>query len=96
MPAKMFGLDRKGRQAPGYDADLVVFDPSSTLEISGESPYGRGLYAVRELDLSRRAGDGIQPRDLVYRGGEVRSTLGRGRFVRRSTGPFPRRGITRL
>ena len=30
QPAELFGLTRKGRIAPGYDADIVVFDPERT------------------------------------------------------------------
>ena len=36
-PARIFGLPRKGSVAPGYDADLVVFDPSRPSEITVES-----------------------------------------------------------
>ena len=28
-PAEIFGLTRKGRIPPGYDADIVVFDPDA-------------------------------------------------------------------
>jgi allantoinase len=55
-PARLAGLaTRKGRIAPGYDADLVAFDPDAAFEVSGESlhhrhkltPYlGRSLFGV--------------------------------------------------
>ncbi len=36
-PAELFGLgDRKGRLAPGYDADVVVFDPECTWRVEGQ------------------------------------------------------------
>ncbi len=96
-PAKMFGLDRKGRVAPGYDADLVVFDPSSTLEISAANHHMAVDYTPFESWTCHGAPAMVYSRgDLVYGGGDVRSAPGRGRFVRRSTGPFPAGGITRL
>jgi len=36
-PAEVFGLDRKGRVAEGYDADLVLVDPDASREIRGEA-----------------------------------------------------------
>jgi allantoinase len=36
-PAKLAGLDhRKGRIAPGFDADLVLFDPDAQFEVTAE------------------------------------------------------------
>lgn len=36
-PARIFGLDQKGRLAPGSDADIVLVDPSREWTISNES-----------------------------------------------------------
>ena len=33
-PARIFGLDKKGALAPGFDADVVVFDPEVKHTIS--------------------------------------------------------------
>ena len=96
-PATMFGLDRKGRVAPGYDADIVVFDPSATLEISAANHHMAVDYTPFESWTCHGAPTMVYSRgELVYGDGEVRSTPGRGRFVRRSTGPFPAGDITRL
>lgn len=55
-PAKLAGIEtRKGAIAPGMDADLVVFDPEASFEVSADhltyrhpvSPYlGERLYGV--------------------------------------------------
>ena len=55
-PAQLAGLaDRKGRIAPGYDADLVAFDSEATFEVASSAlhhrhkltPYlGRQLHGV--------------------------------------------------
>lgn len=62
-PAELAGLDhRKGRIAPGYDADLVLFDPDRTFTVQGQNlqhrhpltPYeGRTLQGVVERTYLR-------------------------------------------
>jgi allantoinase len=51
-PAKLAGLDRKGKIAPGYDADLVLFDLSQSWTVDPEKLHQRHKitpYAGRQL-----------------------------------------------
>ena len=66
-PARMFGLyPRKGVIAPGSDADIVVYDPQATTEISVETHH-------MNIDHSAYEGTKIQ--------GKVDTVLSRGRVV---------------
>jgi dihydropyrimidinase len=48
-PAKMFGLyPRKGTIAPGFDADIVVFDPNRERVLSSESHHMNVDYSCYE------------------------------------------------
>ena len=39
-PASLMGLDTKGVLLPGYDADVVVFDPDRQKTVSKETLHG--------------------------------------------------------
>jgi dihydropyrimidinase len=84
-PARIFGLHRKGHIAPGFDADLVIFDPARWVTIQA----GRTLH--EQVDWSPYEGMVVQgwPRDVLSRGrlivrdGEFVGQVGWGRFVSR-------------
>jgi dihydropyrimidinase len=87
-PARIFGLQNKGQIAPGFDADLVIFDPDRWITLEA----GRTLH--ERVDWSPYEGNRVQgwPRDVLSRGrmivhdGEFAGTEGWGRFVSRQPG----------
>jgi dihydropyrimidinase len=91
-PARLHGLQRKGRLAPGHDADIVLFDPRAERTLSADvlhsaidhSTYeGTSVRGWPVVTISRG--------EVLVAGGELRAQPGRGRFVRRSyaAGPLP-------
>jgi dihydropyrimidinase len=83
-PARLHGLSQKGRLAPGYDADIVLFDPAAERVLSAA-----GLHS----NVDHATYDGMRVRgwpvatiargDVVVSDGELTAEPGRGRFVRR-------------
>jgi allantoinase len=78
-PADLVGLRRKGRIAPGHDADLVVFAPAASFLVDASALYhrnpvtayhGRSLTGVvRSTWLRGARVDGTTPRgQLLVRG----------------------------
>jgi dihydropyrimidinase len=87
-PARLFGLERKGAVAVGYDADLVIFDPDSQVKLSTETlhenvdwtPYhGVEVTGWPLVTLSRGK--------IIVENGEFRGRAGWGRFVKRALNP---------
>jgi dihydropyrimidinase len=91
-PARMFGMyPKKGVIAPGSDADVVVWDPSSTTTIGMEEP---GRKHHMNMDYSAWEGWEID--------GKVVSVLSRGRVIvadnqfrgRAGHGQYVKRGLS--
>src|SRR5579884_1768803 len=84
-PAKLFGMwPRKGSLSVGADADLVLIDPSRRFRVEAARMESRSDFDPYEgyesagwpvLTVSRG--------EVIVREGEVLSTPGRGRFLRR-------------
>jgi dihydropyrimidinase len=85
--ARRFGLARKGAIAPGKDADLVVFDPSTPFEFSTRTSHMNVDYDLFEGQRSTGSVRHTFCRgELVYDRGEIRTQPGHGRFTPRSLG----------
>jgi dihydropyrimidinase len=85
--ARRFGLAKKGTIAPGMDADLVIFDPSTPFEFSTRTSHMNVDYDLFEGESSTGSVRQTYCRGtLVYDRGEIRTAPGHGRFVPRSLG----------
>lgn len=82
--ARLFGLQRKGHIAPGYDADLVIFDPQKEVILSTNTLHEQVDWTPYEnvpvtgwpvLTMSRG--------EVIVRDGEFVGQQGRGRYVPR-------------
>ena len=85
-PAKMFGLyPRKGTIAHGFDADIVVFDPSHERVISAETHHMNVDYSCYEgMEVTGLPEVVIQRGTVLVEGGEWHGAEGQGRFLPRS------------
>jgi dihydropyrimidinase len=83
-PASLFGLQRKGAIAVGYDADLVVFDPQHRVRLSAETLHENVDWTPFEgMEVTGWPVVTISRGEVIVKDGEFRSTAGQGRFVER-------------
>jgi dihydropyrimidinase len=84
-PARIFGLGAKGLLLPGYDADLVVFDPGAPWTPTAaelHSPLTYGAYDGREL--RGRVRSVLSRGEVIVDGKDCLGVPGRGRFLART------------
>jgi dihydropyrimidinase len=82
--ARTFGMARKGAIAPGFDADIAIWNPEArrTATLADQhdnmdyTPFeGMQIQGWPELTMNRG--------DVIVENGELKATRGRGRFVAR-------------
>jgi dihydropyrimidinase len=90
-PAKMFGLyPRKGTIAPGFDADIVVFDPEAKRTISAQTHHMNVDYSCYEgMEVWGLPEVVMQRGEVMVEGGEWFGKEGRGSFIPRSRFQVP-------
>ncbi|MEI4487377.1 dihydropyrimidinase [Frigidibacter sp. MR17.14] len=84
-PAEIFGFDRKGKIAPGYDADLAIIDPEMRRFIGTATDYGAiGYNPYEGMELTGWARQTFLRGRMVVEDGRFLGEMGQGRFVRRA------------
>lgn len=87
-PAAIFGLPRKGRIEPGWDADLVVFDPRRTVTLSAQTLHSEVDFCSYDgLTVTGYPTATLSRGEVVAQAGQFVGEPGRGRFLARFSGP---------
>jgi dihydropyrimidinase len=84
-PAKIFGCSsKKGTIAPGFDADLVVYDPEKDFTISHENMHSDVDHTIWEgVELKGYPVMTFSRGKLVFSEGEFLGEAGWGKFIKR-------------
>lgn len=84
-PAEVFGLKQKGRLAPGYDADVVLFDPGRKLVLSPQTLHSAIDYSTYDgIEVTGIPVTTISRGQVLVDNGELCGSPAHGRFVHRS------------
>jgi dihydropyrimidinase len=83
-PAKIFGLPRKGQLLPGYDADLVLFDPDKTVTFTPETLHSAIDYCSYDgLTVTGYPVVTLSRGEVIVEEDRFVGQPGRGRFIAR-------------
>jgi dihydropyrimidinase len=84
-PAELHGFNQKGRVAPGYDADLVIFDPQAQKRlVASELHSAIDWSAYEAITCTGWPRDVIARGEVIVQGQQFCGQKGRGRFVQRA------------
>ncbi len=83
-PARINGLAGKGILAPGYDADLVIFDPGEVRAVDGQALHmGTDFSPFDGMELTGWPSTVVMGGRVVLDGGEFSDPGPTGRFLKR-------------
>lgn len=83
-PAKLFGLSRKGDIAPGFDADIVLYNPNTTTTISAKTHHMNLDYSAFEgMVIQGGVHTVISRGEVIVRDSTYVGAKSRGKYIRR-------------
>ena len=90
--ARIMGLfPHKGRLDAGFDADMVIFDPTAKWTVNNDNQHSNATYTLFEgMELLGRVRCVVSGGEAVYENGEFTGTGGRGSFLSTSAGQYRR------
>ncbi|MBP1851993.1 dihydropyrimidinase [Rhizobium halophytocola] len=91
--ARVFGLDRKGAIAPGFDADIAIWNPQESRRVTQPMQHDNMDYTPFEgMEITGWPETVMNHGRIVVDKGELRAKPGSGRFIARKpvdTGAMP-------
>jgi len=82
--AKTFGLDKKGAIAPGFDADIAIWDPTLRRTATQADQHDNMDYTPFEgLEITGWPVLVMNSGEIIVENGELKAERGRGRFIAR-------------
>ena len=82
-PARRYGLLTKGDVAPGFDADLVLFDPNESFVVcADESESSQGYTPFEGMELTGQVKTTLLRGEVIYDRGDVIGPP-RGKYLKR-------------
>jgi dihydropyrimidinase len=79
------GFANKGRLAPGYDADVVVFDPNLRKQLSSGNLHSSiDWSAYADIECMGWTRDVIARGEIIVQSSRLQATAGWGQYVKRS------------
>jgi dihydropyrimidinase len=84
-PATLFGLERKGQLAPGFDADVVIYDPKKSHTLSAKTHHMNLDHSAYEgMQITGGVRTVLSRGEVIAHNDEFVGAKGRGRYVRRA------------
>jgi dihydropyrimidinase len=84
FPADLHGMTHKGHLAPGYDADIVLFDPNEQVTYSAEVLHSNIDYTPYQgITVTGVPATTISRGEVIVENGQYVGRRGRGQFLKR-------------
>ena len=84
-PARIFGMQGKGELLPGFDADIVLLDPTARWTMGQANSHSpNDWHAYEGLEITGKIRQVYSRGELIIDGEECLAMPGRGRYLRRS------------